>query len=85
MKEDRNQIPPKEKEQLSFSWHALSTEEVLKKLDTGFQSGLTSSEAARRLEQFGMNQLTEKPRPGFIKLVLDQLNNFVVILLIVAS
>ena len=85
MKEDRNQIPPKGKEQLSFSWHALSTDEVLKELDTGLQSGLTSSEAALRLEKFGPNQLAEKPRPGFLKLVLDQLNNFVVILLIVAA
>ena len=49
------------------------------------QTGLTGAEAARRLEQYGPNQLAEKPRPGFLRLVLDQLNNFVVILLIVAA
>jgi Ca2+-transporting ATPase len=85
MKEERKPIPPEGTEKLSFSWHALSADQVLKELDTGLQSGLTNSEAARRLEQYGPNQLAEKPRPGFLKLVLDQLNNFVVILLIVAA
>ena len=42
-------------------------------------------EAARRLKQYGPNQLDEKPRPTFFQLVLDQLRNFVVILLIVAA
>ena len=70
---------------LTISWHALTTDEVLEKLDTGLQTGLTSAEAAHRLEQYGPNQLAEKPRPGFLRLVLDQLNNFVVILLIVAA
>ncbi|NTV37003.1 MAG: HAD-IC family P-type ATPase, partial [Anaerolineaceae bacterium] len=69
----------------TVTWHALSTDQVLETLDTQFQSGLTSQEAARRLEQYGPNQLTEKPRPGFLQLVLDQLKSFVVILLIVAA
>ena len=38
MKEERHHIPPQGKEKLSFSWHALSTEEVLKELDTGLHS-----------------------------------------------
>jgi len=46
---------------------------------------LSTEEAERRLAQFGPNQLNEKPRPTFFQLVLDQLNNFVVILLIVAA
>jgi Ca2+-transporting ATPase len=70
---------------VSIVWHAMSTEDVLKKLETQQKSGLTSEEAARRLHQFGRNELKEKPRPTFFKLVIDQLNNFIVILLIVAS
>ena len=70
---------------LSVTWHALSTEDVLRQLDTQTQAGLTSSEAAQRLERHGPNQLAEKPRPSFLHLVLAQLNNFVVILLIAAS
>jgi Ca2+-transporting ATPase len=37
------------------------------------------------LQQHGRNELREKPRPTFLKMVIDQLNNFVVILLILAS
>jgi Ca2+-transporting ATPase len=81
--DDRNKAPTRS--ELTISWHSLTTEQVLKELNTEFQTGLTSEEAARRLAKFGLNQLAEKPRPGFLRMVLDQLNNFVVILLIVAS
>ena len=46
---------------------------------------VATAEAAQRLQQYGANQLDEKPRPTFFQLVLGQLNNFVVILLIVAA
>lgn len=65
-------------------WHALSTEAVLKHLEV-HEEGLTTAEAEARLSQYGPNQLREAPRPGFLSLLWDQLNNFVVILLIVAS
>ena len=76
---------PSKPEDLTISWHSLSPEEVLAKLNTPLDSGLSTEEAERRLAQFGPNQLNEKPRPTFFQLVLDQLNNFVVILLIVAA
>jgi P-type Ca2+ transporter type 2C len=65
-------------------WHALKTEEVLDHLDVA-GNGLTSEEAQKRLEYFGPNQLKEAPRPSFLQMLWEQLNNFVVILLIVAS
>ena len=65
-------------------WHALTTEEVLDHLKVE-DSGLTTAEAKRRLEHYGPNQLTEAPRPTFLQMLWEQLNNFVVILLIVAS
>ena len=65
-------------------WHALPTGEVLKNLDVQ-DEGLTSEDAARRLSQYGENQLQEAPRPTFWKMLWEQLNNFVVIMLIVAS
>ena len=70
---------------VTFTWHSMSSEEVLQKLETHHQRGLSSEEAARRLQKYGRNELREKPRPTFLKMVIDQLNNFVVILLIVAS
>jgi len=65
-------------------WHALTGDEVLKHLEV-HQNGLTHEEAARRLAHYGQNQLREAPRPGFLHMLWEQLNNFVVILLIVAS
>jgi P-type Ca2+ transporter type 2C len=65
-------------------WHALKTEEVLHHLEVK-GNGLTSEEAQRRLQHYGPNQLKEAPRPTFLKMLWEQLNNFVVILLIVAS
>ncbi len=65
-------------------WHTLSPSNVLKHLEI-HKDGLTSEEAAKRLNQYGPNQLQEAPRPGFLATLWDQLNNFVVILLIVSS
>ena len=70
---------------LSIRWHSLTSEEVVAQLGTAQNEGLTSEEAARRLERFGPNQLQEQPRPGFLQRLIGQLKNFIVILLIVAS
>ncbi len=76
---------PAEKPDVTITWHNLDAEEVLKRLDTTVQNGLSTQDVAQRLEKYGLNQLTEKPRPTFFQLVLSQLNNFIVILLIVAA
>ena len=65
-------------------WHALAAEEVLKDLRVA-EEGLTSAEAAKRLAHFGPNQLVEAARPGFWHMLWAQLNNFVVMLLLVAA
>ena len=70
---------------LTINWHALSATDVITHLETGFESGLTNAEAARRLEKYGPNQLAEAPRRTFLQLVFAQLNNFVVILLVAAA
>lgn len=76
--QDNNTSPKSE------PWHALTTEEVLEHLKV-HEKGLSDSEAAERMEQYGPNQLTEAPRPGFLRLLWEQFNNFIVILLIVAA
>ena len=68
-----------------LSWHALRTDEVLKQLDTLADQGLSDEEAQRRLQTYGPNQLAEKPPTSFLQMLWDQFNNFVVMLLIVAS
>lgn len=72
------------KEATLKEFHALSAEETLKHLEV-HEEGLSSSEVEKRLAHYGQNQLEEAPRPGFLALLWSQLNNFVVILLIVAS
>ena len=65
-------------------WHAIKPEEVLKDLRVE-EDGLSSEEAAKRIEHFGPNQLVEAARPGFWHMLWAQLNNFVVMLLLVAA
>ena len=74
----------KDKKNLQTPWHALEVEEVLRDLQV-YENGLTAEEASQRLQWYGPNQLQEVPRPSFWNTLWDQLNNFVVILLIVSS
>ena len=76
---------PESTRQPQLDWHALTPEETLHQLATPPDSGLTSDEAARRLESYGPNQLEEAPGITFWQMLFDQFNNFVVILLIVAA
>ena len=69
----------------ALSWHAASAGDVLDHLDTLQEIGLTSAEAAARLEKYGPNSLAEKKGTPFIQLVLNQLKGFVVLILIVAA
>ena len=66
------------------SWHAVDPDEVLKRLATYAESGLSSSEAEKRLAEVGPNELDEAPPTSFWEMLWEQFNNFVVILLIVA-
>ena len=73
-----------QEETMQNEFHALTADETLKHLEV-HEEGLSSAEAEKRLAHYGQNQLQEAPRPGFLSLLWGQLNNFVVILLIVAS
>ncbi|RPI75026.1 MAG: HAD family hydrolase, partial [Desulfobacteraceae bacterium] len=66
-------------------FHALPIPEVADRLQTNLTTGLTSSQAAQHIRDQGYNELTEKPKPGFLKLLLAQFNNFLVIILILAA
>jgi Ca2+-transporting ATPase len=67
------------------SWHAVEADEVLSRLATYAERGLSVEEAQRRLDQFGPNELEEAPSISFWQMLGEQFNNFVVILLIVAA
>jgi Ca2+-transporting ATPase len=66
-------------------WHSQPIEDVAAQLSTRLDAGLSAAEAQTRLAQHGPNELRERPPTPFWKLVLAQLNNFIVILLVVAA
>ena len=71
--------------QPQISWHAFTSDQILQQLATPPETGLSSEEAAGRLESYGPNQLTEAPGVTFWQMLLDQFRSFVVIMLIVAA
>jgi Ca2+-transporting ATPase len=65
--------------------HATAVEHLTHTYHTHLHTGLTDQQAKQHLEEYGPNELIERPRPGFLKMLLDQFNNFLVIILIVAA
>ena len=66
-------------------WHAREPDDVFETLATSPKDGLSQREAEARLARVGPNELREAPRPTFWHMLLEQFNNFIVIILIVAS
>lgn len=66
-------------------WEQLRKEEVLKKLDTDFKKGLTNQEVKKRQQQYGKNKLKDKPKESIFIKFLKQFNDFMIIILIIAS
>lgn len=67
------------------AWHCLTAETIAQKLLCHLHNGLSYEVAGQRLAELGPNELREAPRPPFWKLVLQQFESFLVIMLIVAS
>ncbi|TFH36213.1 MAG: calcium-translocating P-type ATPase, SERCA-type, partial [Anaerolineales bacterium] len=66
-------------------WHALEASSVVNALRTSPKAGLTTRDAGKRMAEFGPNELVEAERLSLLKMILEQFNNFIVIVLIVAS
>ena len=66
-------------------YHSLDVVAAADQLGSHPTKGLTTEEAKARLEKYGPNELKEKPGPTFLQMVLDQFNNFLIIILIVAA
>jgi P-type Ca2+ transporter type 2C len=70
---------------MQTEFHAHDSESTADQLRTHLVKGLTSDEARARVAQHGYNELQESQGPSFLKMVLAQLRNFLVVILIVAS
>ena len=65
--------------------HGKPVEQLVTAFQTHLERGITAEAARARLAEHGPNELTERPRPGFLALLWDQFNNYLVIILIVAA
>lgn len=66
----------------SAAWHALSPAETIAELDTDASVGLSSAEAAARLEAGGPNRLAEKARTEPWKIFAAQFKDFMIYVLV---
>ena len=66
-------------------WYLKSAEETVKELRTDLVTGLSSQEAAKRLEEWGPNKLAEARKKPYILLFLEQLNDAMIYILIAAA
>jgi P-type Ca2+ transporter type 2C len=70
---------------MAEQWYSLTKDEVVQRLGTSEESGISDEEAARRLEEYGPNELVEKERISPLKIFLDQFKDLMVIILIIAA
>jgi Ca2+-transporting ATPase len=63
----------------------MSTEEVVKELNSSVENGLTTAEANARLEKNGKNELKEKKKKSLLLRFLAQFKDLMIIILIIAA
>ncbi|MFV0401284.1 MAG: cation-translocating P-type ATPase [Oscillospiraceae bacterium] len=68
-----------------MSAYTSSREELLGQYDSDKQNGLSSEQAAQLLEKYGENKLKAKKHKNFFMKFLDQMKDFMVIILLVAA
>ncbi len=65
-------------------WHSLSCKETEEFLHTS-EEGLSDAEAAKRLEQYGKNNLRQKKPKSIAKMIWEQITDVMVLILIAAA
>ena len=66
-------------------WYLKTAEAAAKELEVDISTGLSSEEAKQRRNEWGPNQLAEKKKKPFIALLLEQINDTLIYILIVAA
>jgi len=70
---------------MNEEFYCKTVEQSLRDLNTNEQSGLTSEEAAKRLEQNGHNKLHSAKKKSLLLRILLQFKDFLVLILIIAA
>ena len=66
-------------------WETKDLRKVERNLKTNISYGITNEEAESRLKQYGKNELKDKKKESFIIKFIKQFNDFMIIILIIAS
>ena len=66
-------------------WETLRKEDVLNKLNTNEKIGLAKEEIETRQAKYGKNKIKDKPKESFLIKFIKQFNDFMIIILIIAS
>src|SRR5574340_1200684 len=66
-------------------WYQVEPQAAVKELGSSAATGLSKPEAARRLSEFGRNELTESGIKSPWLIFLDQMKELMVIILIIAA
>ncbi|MFX0077078.1 MAG: cation-translocating P-type ATPase [Candidatus Hermodarchaeota archaeon] len=64
--------------------HAINVEEVIKKLATSIETGLTEKEALKRIEIYGKNEIIKEKGKTALQIFIGQFKDFLVYLLFLA-
>jgi len=67
------------------NWYQLDPQETLTELKTALESGLSSDEAARRLELYGPNELVERGVKSPWLILWEQFTGIMIVILIIAA
>ncbi len=68
----------------NIQWHTLSTDEALERL-TAYRNGLSAQEAARRLDEYGPNELRTTVSVSPWSILLGQFKNVLIVILLIAT
>ena len=85
MSDEKTTVETMSSKELSVSWHTMSSTNVVERLETEIESGLSSKEVKSRQEKFGSNELTEAPPTTFWEMLWAQINSFVIYMLLGAA
>lgn len=66
-------------------WETLRKEEIFKKLQTDRRGGITEEKAKERQIKYGKNKLEDKKKETLLVKFIKQFNDFMIIILIIAS
>ncbi|WP_374685849.1 cation-translocating P-type ATPase [Promineifilum sp.] len=70
---------------MTVEWYKITAEQALRELGSSADTGLTTDESQRRLEQYGPNELQEKAGRTRLQILFEQFLNILTILLVIAA